>query len=115
MTRREDEVENTSLLLVTTRDGKPLRLQAKPGLSVMEIIRDAGVDELLATCGGCCACGTCHVYIDPLWLERLPRIREEEDELLSMSDHRRPTSRLGCQLLFTRDLDGLPVNIAPEE
>lgn len=109
------EVESVSLLFVTTRNGEALRLEAKPGLSVMEIIRDAGVEELLAICGGCCSCGTCHVYVDPVWLERLPTIGDEEEDLLSTSDHRRPTSRLGCQLLFTRDLDGLAVAIAPEE
>lgn len=115
MTATESEVGGMSTLVVTTRGGKTLRLEAKPGLSVMEIIRDSGLDEVLATCGGCCSCGTCHVYVSPLWLERLPGIGEEENELLKASDSWRPTSRLACQVLFTPDLDGLTVDIAPEE
>ena len=51
-------------IIVTTREGKEITLAAKPGMSVMEIIRDGGIDELLALCGGCCSCATCHVYVD---------------------------------------------------
>lgn len=116
MTATEGEAGGMSTLIVTTRGGKTLRLEAKPGLSVMEIIRDSGlVDELLATCGGCCSCGTCHVHVSSLWFESLPSIGEEENELLRASESWRPTSRLACQVLFTRDLDGLTVDIAPEE
>jgi 2Fe-2S ferredoxin len=81
----------------------------------MEIIRDAGFDELLALCGGCCSCATCHVHVDPAFLNRLPAMSADEDELLNSGAYRTSTSRLSCQIVFTDDLDGLPVAIAPED
>jgi 2Fe-2S ferredoxin len=81
----------------------------------MEAIRDNGFDELLALCGGCCSCATCHVHVDPAFLDRLPVMSADEDDLLESSDHREANSRLSCQLPFTADLDGLRVAIAPED
>jgi ferredoxin, 2Fe-2S len=102
-------------LIVTTVSGEQRIIDADEGLSAMEIIRDSGVDEVLAICGGCCSCATCHVYVDPGWLGRLPEVSEEEDALLDGSAHRRPNSRLSCQIPFTSALDGLIVAIAPED
>jgi 2Fe-2S ferredoxin len=99
---------------VTTREGETRQVEATPGLSVMEIIRDAGFDELLALCGGCCSCATCHVYVDPADADRLPAIGDDENELLDSSDHRRQTSRLSCQIPFGAELAGLRLVIAPE-
>ncbi len=104
-----------SQIAVTTRRGLTRRLEARPGASVMEIIRDGGVGEILAVCGGCCSCATCHVIVDPAWYPRLPPIGEYEDDLLEGSEHRAPTSRLSCQIQFVDSLDGLAVIIAPEE
>lgn len=81
----------------------------------MEAIRDAGLDELMALCGGCCSCATCHIYVDPDFHDRLPKISEDENDLLDSSDHRAQASRLSCQLQLTADLDGLTVRIAPED
>jgi len=81
----------------------------------MEIIRDAGVDELLALCGGCCSCATCHVYVESGSLLDLPAMGQDENDLLDSSEHRRPTSRLSCQLRFDARFDGLTVAIAPED
>ncbi|OZA90740.1 MAG: ferredoxin [Erythrobacter sp. 34-65-8] len=81
----------------------------------MEAIRDNGFDELLALCGGCCSCATCHVHVDPAFVGQLPAMSEDENDLLDSSDHRDETSRLSCQLAFTADLDGLRVTIAPED
>jgi 2Fe-2S ferredoxin len=81
----------------------------------METIRDAGMDELLALCGGCCSCATCHVHIDPAFPGLLPPMSEDEDDLLDSSDHRNGTSRLSCQMALTNDLNGLRVTIAPED
>ena len=64
----------------------------------MQSITDAGFAELLALCGGMCSCATCHVYIDPQQLDRLPPVGPDEDGLLAGSGHRRPNSRLACQL-----------------
>lgn len=102
-------------LIVTTREGNTSEVEVGDGLSVMEAIRDNGFDELLALCGGCCSCATCHVLVDPDFLARLPQMSEDEDDLLESSDHRAANSRLSCQLPFTGDLDGLRVTIAPED
>ncbi|KAB7644417.1 2Fe-2S iron-sulfur cluster-binding protein [Polymorphobacter fuscus] len=102
-------------IIVTTREGQHLTLAAKPGLSVMEIIRDGGVDELLALCGGCCSCATCHVYVDADFAAATGQPGADEADLLDSSDHRTPASRLSCQIAFTAALDGLKVTIAPED
>lgn len=100
---------------VTTREGDHIALEAENGLSVMEIIRDAGIDELLALCGGCCSCATCHVFVEGDWADRLAPITADESDLLDSSDHRRGESRLSCQIVFGEALDGLELTIAPED
>lgn len=102
-------------LIVTKRDGTVQELNGDAGLSVMEIIRDGGIDELLALCGGCCSCATCHVHVDPDFADKVAPMGEDENDLLESSDHRGATSRLSCQIPFTADLDGLRVTIAPED
>lgn len=102
-------------LIVVTRDGSEHDVEAKAGLSVMEIIRDNGFDELLALCGGCCSCATCHVHVDESWIDKLSPRSADEDDLLDSSDHRNERSRLSCQIAFEDSLDGLRVEIAPED
>ena len=102
-------------LIVTTREGETSEIVVEDGLTVMEAIRDNGFDELLALCGGCCSCATCHVHVDPAFADKLPKMSEDEDDLLESSDHRNETSRLSCQISFTDELDGLKVTIADED
>ncbi|QIG54884.1 2Fe-2S iron-sulfur cluster binding domain-containing protein [Altererythrobacter sp. BO-6] len=102
-------------LTVVNRAGEESTIDVEDGLTVMEAIRDNGFDELLALCGGCCSCATCHVHVDPAFADKLPAMSEDEDDLLESSDHRNETSRLSCQIAFTGDLDGLKVTIAPED
>lgn len=102
-------------LVVTTRDGEEARIEGATGHSVMEAIRDAGMDELLALCGGCCSCATCHVYVDPAFAGLLPPMTEDESDLLDSSDHRNETSRLSCQLMISDEMNGLRVTLAPED
>lgn len=102
-------------LVVVTREGDEKAVEAESGLSVMEIIRDNGFDELLALCGGCCSCATCHVHVDAEFADKLPAISEDENDLLDSSDHRNEFSRLSCQINFSDALDGLRVTIAPED
>ena len=102
-------------LIVVTREGEESTIEAEAGLSVMEVIRDAGIDELLALCGGCCSCATCHIHVDPAFLGKLPAMSEDENDLLDSSDHRNETSRLSCQVPLSAALDGLRVTIAPED
>jgi 2Fe-2S ferredoxin len=100
-------------LVVVTRKGEEREIDAAPGLSVMEVLRDGGVDEVLALCGGCCSCATCHVYVDSD--VELPAMSQDEDDLLDSSDHRNERSRLSCQLPFTAAMDGVRVTVAPED
>jgi ferredoxin, 2Fe-2S len=102
-------------LIVVTREGETREIDGEAGLSVMEVIRDAGIDELLALCGGCCSCATCHVHVDPVFQDRLPPMSEDEDELLAISDDRDATSRLSCQIEFSGALDGMQVTIARDD
>lgn len=100
---------------IITRDGDEHLLEIREGVTLMETIRDAGLDELLALCGGCCSCATCHVYVDPAYADRLPPMSGDEDDLLDGSDHRAQASRLSCQIPMTAGLDGLSARIAPED
>lgn len=102
-------------ITVTTRDGMESVVEGAEGLSVMEVIRENGFDELLALCGGCCSCATCHVHVDPEWIDRLPPRSDDEDDLLDSSDHKTERSRLSCQLQVGPELEGLRVRIAPED
>ena len=102
-------------LTVVTRDGSSHEIEAKDGYSVMEAIRDQGIDELLALCGGCCSCATCHVIVDPAFSAKLPAMQDDEDALLDGSDHREATSRLSCQIPLSSELDGLKVRIAAKD
>jgi 2Fe-2S ferredoxin len=102
-------------LTIITRDGGERTVEGRNGWSVMENIRDAGFDELLALCGGCCSCATCHVHVDEEWLDKLPPQSADEDDLLDSSSFRQPNSRLSCQIEFGEALDGLRVQIAPED
>lgn len=100
---------------VTTRAGNRHQITIQEGWNVMEAIRDAGIDELMALCGGSCSCATCHVYVDPAFAERLPPVSGDEDDLLDSTDHRTAASRLSCQIPLSEALDGMTVRIAPED
>ena len=103
-----------ALLRVVDRDGVEHEVDAKPGLKVMETLRelDYGV---AAICGGMCSCATCHVYVDPEWTSKIPEPMSDERELLTELSHHQNNSRLSCQLEFTEALAGLRVTIAPDE
>jgi 2Fe-2S ferredoxin len=102
-------------ITVTTRAGVRHDIDAKVGWSLMDCIRGAGLDELLALCGGNCSCATCHVYVAEDYLSRLAPISVEEDELLDSSEHRTPKSRLSCQIKVEDNLAGIDLQIAPED
>jgi 2Fe-2S ferredoxin len=102
-------------ITVIDRSGNARDVQADNGLSLMEVIRDNGFDELLALCGGCCSCATCHVYVAPEFAANLPAMSEDENDLLDSTDNRNDQSRLSCQVPVTDALNGLQVTIAPED
>lgn len=102
-------------ILITDRAGNERVIEAETGLSLMEAIRENGFDELLALCGGCCSCATCHVYLDPDSVSGLAIPADDENDLLDSSSHRDARSRLSCQVRLTAKLDGLRVSIAPSD
>ncbi len=102
-------------LIVVTREGEERELDGEVGLSVMEVIRDGGIDELLALCGGNCSCATCHVHVDADFLALLKPMSPDEDDLLESTSDRNETSRLSCQIQFVPALDGMRVTIAEED
>lgn len=102
-------------LIVVDRKGNEKAVTGESGLSVMEVIRDNGFDELLALCGGSCSCATCHIHVDSAWSERVGSPHADEADLLDSSDHRTDSSRLACQIHFSAELDGLKVTIAQED
>lgn len=103
------------IVTVTTRDGRTKDLTAQNGRSLMENLRAGGIEEILALCGGCCSCATCHVYVEEEWLATLPPMSPDEDELLDTSGARQPNSRLSCQIKVSDALDGIAVTVAPED
>ena len=102
-------------ITVVDQSGSEKAIEAPEGRTLMEVIRDSGFDELLALCGGCCSCATCHVHIDPAFMDKLPKMSEDEDDLLDSSDHRNEFSRLSCQVPVSAALEGLKVTIAQED
>ncbi|WP_296257817.1 MULTISPECIES: 2Fe-2S iron-sulfur cluster-binding protein [unclassified Pseudomonas] len=104
-----------AIVIVENRSGEQMTLQAQTAQSLMDIMRTGGVDDILALCGGTCSCATCHVIVDPAFIDRLTPMGDDESDLLDSSDHRTATSRLSCQVIFQDDMDGLRVTIAPED
>ena len=100
-------------IIVKDRQGNIQELSADIGLTLMEIIRDAGMD-IEAACGGCCACATCHLYVDKDWLSKLLFKDDDEESMLDQAFNVKDNSRLGCQIEFNQDLDGVIVELAPE-
>ena len=99
-------------LLVTDRDGQNHELTAETNQTLMQNLQHQsyGVE---AICGGLCSCATCHVYIGEIWLDKVPELGAEEDELLEGVLDRETNSRLSCQIPITEQLDGMDLTIAP--
>ncbi|MDF9773302.1 2Fe-2S iron-sulfur cluster-binding protein [Pseudomonas baetica] len=104
-----------AIVIVENRSGEQVTLQAEATQTLMDIMRTGGVEEILALCSGTCSCATCHVIVDPAFVDLLEPLRADENDLLDSSDHRTPTSRLACQVVFRDELDGLRVTVAAED
>ena len=100
-------------IFATDRQGKTVELEGRDGWTVMEILRDGGLD-IAAECGGACACATCHVYVNDGWYEKLPPPSEGEIDMLDMALAVEPNSRLSCQVVCSDAIDGIKVTVAPE-
>lgn len=92
------------------RDGTSREVDAPLGLSVLEVAHKHGID-LEGACEGSLACSTCHVVIDPDWIEKLNPPSEDEEDMLDLAFGLEETSRLGCQIVIDESLDGLVVRL----
>ena len=95
------------------RDGRPKTVEAPSGLSVLEIAHRNDID-IEGACEGSLACSTCHVVIDDAWYDRLDEASEDEEDMLDLAFGLTKTSRLGCQIILTEELDGLTVKLPGE-
>jgi 2Fe-2S ferredoxin len=95
------------------KDGRRKEVDAPIGLSVMEVAHRFDVD-IEGACEGSLACATCHVIVDEAWFDRLGEPSEDEEDMLDLAFGLKPTSRLGCQIVMTEDLDGLVVELPKE-
>jgi 2Fe-2S ferredoxin len=92
------------------RDGTRREVDAPLGLSVLEIAHKNRID-IEGACEGSLACSTCHVVVDPEWYELLKEASEDEEDMLDLAFGLTATSRLGCQIIITEELDGLTVHL----
>jgi ferredoxin, 2Fe-2S len=91
--------------------GTEHEIELPSGLSVMQGAINNGIAGIDADCGGECACATCHVYVDPRWLEKVGPRGSQEAAMLDFTALAQPNSRLSCQIEMTDQLDGLVVNL----
>lgn len=100
---------------VTDLRGGEAIIQAPVGATLMEALRDNGFDDVLALCGGCCSCATCHVYVEAGPASLTSGISADEDDLLESSDHRKTNSRLSCQVKLADADEPIRIRIAPAD
>jgi 2Fe-2S ferredoxin len=98
---------------VVDRNSKVHEISGSKGSSMMETIRDSGIPDIEAICGGSCSCATCHIYVEAVWLRKLPSPRDDETALLSDTSNYNENSRLSCQIQLSESLSGIRVQIAP--
>lgn len=92
-------------------NGKVHEIEVKTGLSVMEGAVKNNIPGIDADCGGACACATCHVYVDPEWLDKTGKPAAMEESMLDFAEAVQENSRLSCQIKVTDELDGLVVRL----
>ena len=93
-----------------TPEGETTTVDALVGLSVLEIAHQNNID-LEGACGGSLACSTCHIIVDEAWYDVLPTATEDEEDMLDLAFGLTATSRLGCQIIMTDEMDGLTVHL----
>jgi ferredoxin, 2Fe-2S len=97
-------------MIFVERDGNRREVDAPVGLSLLEIARRNDID-IEGACEGSLACSTCHVIVDADWYELLKDAAEDEEDMLDLAFGLTQTSRLGCQIIMTEELDGLTVTL----
>jgi 2Fe-2S ferredoxin len=99
-------------IVVSNHEGTSKTIEAKSGLSLMESLRNNGIDGVTAECGGSLSCATCHVIVDADWLTQVGEISDMEDDMLDCTAaDREQGSRLSCQIELSDALDGLRVTL----
>lgn len=96
-------------------DGTSQTVEAEPGITVMEAAKLNDIAGIEAECGGACACATCHVYVDPEWVEKTGTPTDIEEDMLDFAFDVRKESRLSCQIKVTPELDGLTVRVPAKQ
>lgn len=96
-------------------DGTSQSVDAEPGVTVMEAAKLNDIPGIEAECGGACACATCHVYVEPEWVEKTGKPEAIEEDMLDFAFDVRPESRLSCQIKVTLELDGLTVRVPAKQ
>ncbi len=102
-------------VLYIDHDGTRHEVNAPGGKSLMQIALDNSVTGILGDCGGACSCATCHGYVDPDWLGKLPPRSETEVFMLEGVPDLRDNSRLCCQIRMQPELDGIIVRLPAEQ
>ena len=94
-----------------SHDGEVRDVQVRAGVNIMQAALDNGIDAILGECGGTCSCATCHCYIDESWFDRAGEPGANESAMIDCALAPMPTSRLGCQVVVTDELDGIVVRL----
>lgn len=103
------------LIHLTDIYGNEHVIEGYEGRKMMEALREHEFG-VTASCGGMCACATCHVFVDREWVSRIPAMQSDERELIeALTSYEPGASRLSCQITYTAQLDGIKVRVAPEE
>ena len=96
-------------------NGKSHTVEVQNDLTVMEGAVQNDIPGIDADCGGACACATCHVYVEPEWFDKLPKIGNAEEDMIDVAFEPNKFSRLGCQITVSDDLDGLVVKMPSKQ
>ena len=90
-------------------------VEVESGYSIMEGAINNNIEGIVAECGGACACATCHSYVDPAWVDKIPSMDDMEDSMLDAAFDRKANSRLTCQIEMSDELDGIVIHVADNE
>jgi len=102
--------------ITVTEDGQKKTVSGQPGTSLMENLRNAGIEGIVAECGGSMSCASCHVFVDADWLTATGEVSDMESDMLDCTaTEREDGSRLSCQIMLAEALDGLHVSVPDEQ
>ena len=96
-------------------NGKKHTIDVANGLSIMEGAVQNNIQGIDADCGGAMACATCHVYVKEEWFNKLPQKEQGEEDMLDMAFEPKKNSRLSCQILVSKEIDGIVVDLPKKQ